>query len=97
MATFAKPNRNREEDSTRKAAKERTQTEKEAEEAKSLASSLSILLDPSDWSRIMEKKNKNKVLENLKAERQRKKNKAAKKKLQISDVYSDDGDGMSRS
>ncbi|XP_076824456.1 RNA polymerase-associated protein RTF1 homolog [Clavelina lepadiformis] len=55
-------------------------------------SSPSFLPDRSDRRRNMEKKKENKTLEDLKAERERKKNKAAEKKLQVSDVYSDDED-----
>ncbi|CAK8680024.1 unnamed protein product [Clavelina lepadiformis] len=53
-------------------------------------SSSSSQTDPSNKRRIIEKKERNRNLDNLKVERQRKKNKVAKRKLQVSDVSSDD-------
>ncbi|CAK8677395.1 unnamed protein product [Clavelina lepadiformis] len=58
----------------------------------SVASSPSSLPDTSDRKRIMGKRKENEALEKLKAERLRKKNKVVKTKLQVSSVYSDDGD-----
>ncbi|CAK8677400.1 unnamed protein product [Clavelina lepadiformis] len=58
----------------------------------SVASSPSSLPDASDRKRIIGKRKENEALEKLKAERQRKKNKVVKTKLQASSVYSDDGD-----
>ncbi|XP_076799896.1 RNA polymerase-associated protein RTF1 homolog [Clavelina lepadiformis] len=58
----------------------------------SVASPPSSLPDAFDRKRIMGKRKENEALEKLKAERQRKKNKVVKTKLQVSAVYSDDGD-----
>ncbi|CAK8677390.1 unnamed protein product [Clavelina lepadiformis] len=57
-----------------------------------VASFPSSLPDASHRKRIMGKGKENEALEKLKAERQRKKNKVVKTKLQASAVYSDDGD-----